>query len=239
MAGGDAAALGQAEGLLQNLNGLQRRLEHAGPGALAAIRAEVTAAVTSSQASAQLARTSAAMAQAAEVALHAASAAAHQRVEDFTRDFYEHKIFDPYLRFDSGKDEAEYRHREAERLRQIEAAKAENTPDGNLRALRLAKEQLLDAGAHGADKSADYRPLLDGLNADADRLAATMRVARGPATNEVDAALADAPAPTRRDTDPLAAASRLLASGVVVADAGAGHGVADRTAPQTIQQGRS
>jgi hypothetical protein len=78
---------------------------------------------------------------------------------------YERKIFEPYLHFTSKEDEDAYRKREAETKRAIEDALKLNTPEGNLRAAELSAAQLKDAGAHGADKSPDYAPLLQQTNA--------------------------------------------------------------------------
>lgn len=171
-AGGDAGALGQAEAQLGRLGTLARRLEQAGPGGLAALKAEVLAANFAAQALAQQSRTVAATAQNTEVALHAARHDARKAVDDFTRDFYERKIFEKDLRFASEEDERAYREREEQRRREIEKARAEGTPEGDLRALRLAKEQLVDAGAHGADQNPQYAPMLKGIDSATRRLEA-------------------------------------------------------------------
>lgn len=228
MAGGDAGALSQAEGQLQRLSGLQQRLEHAGPGALAAIRAEVVASVAASQASSQLARTSAAMAQAAEVALHTASAAAHREVSALAHDFYDKKIFDPYLRFSSEEDEQAYRKREAEREQYIRDQLAKGTPDGNLNAARVMKEQMGDAGAHGADASPDFQNRLDALNAADNNLSAAIAAEKvgAPAkqASEVVDPLDDI-APQLDETSKKALA-QFRAVGIVVSETShAAHGV--------------
>jgi hypothetical protein len=75
------------------------------------------------------------------------------------RDIYQHRIFDPYLRFTSVEDEEAYRRREEDNRRAVERALAENTPEGDLRATRILERQLQDAASHGADASpqfADY-----------------------------------------------------------------------------------
>lgn len=162
--GGDSAALVAAQSQLSRLGGLQQRIDHLPNGALAAIRAEVMASVAASQTLAQQTRTSVASAQAAEVALHAASAEAHRVTGDFVRDFYERKIFDKYLDFASPEDAQAYREREEARRKAIEEARALGTPEGELHALRLTKEQLLDAGRYGAAQSPDYQPMLDRID---------------------------------------------------------------------------
>lgn len=157
---------GQAK--LHHLNSLRDQLVGGAKG-VAALRAEITAAVAATHAytlsvSGVVGTAQASPAeQAAQAALREASVAAHQTVDNFERDFYGRKIFDPYLKFASTQDEDEYRRREQERQRAIEKAQAENTPEGNLRATKLAIAQLEDAGAHGADRSPDYRRTLDGL----------------------------------------------------------------------------
>ncbi|MBX9802494.1 MAG: hypothetical protein K2Y04_06970 [Caulobacteraceae bacterium] len=160
---GDGAALAMAQGQMSRLAGLQHRIEHAHGGGLAAIRAEVMASVAASQTLAQQVRGTIAYAHAAEVALHAASAAARREVTSFAHDFYERKIFDPYLRFASPEEEAAYRQREEERQRAIKDAMATGTPEGNLRALELAQDQLRDAGAHGATNSPEFQGWVDRL----------------------------------------------------------------------------
>jgi hypothetical protein len=165
IAGGDAGALGQAEAQLGRLGTLARRLEQAGPGGLAALKAEVLAANFAAQALAQQSRTVAATAQNTEVALHAAQHDARKAVDDFTRDFYERKIFEKDLRFASEEDERAYREREEQRRREIEKARAEGTAEGDLRAINLSREQLEDAGAHGADRNPAYHRLHGSLSA--------------------------------------------------------------------------
>ena len=160
--------LDQGEARLHRLNLLRDQLVGGAKG-VAALRAEIASAVADTRAYTSsvsgivgIAQTSPAE-QAAQAALRDASAAAHRTVSDFTRDFYERKIFDPYLKFASVEDEEAYRRREQERQRAIEKAQAENTPEGNLRANTLAIEQLQDAGAHGADRSPEFKPRMNKL----------------------------------------------------------------------------
>ncbi|MFT4251424.1 MAG: hypothetical protein QM608_02955 [Caulobacter sp.] len=225
-ASGDAGALVQAEGQLGRLGNLAKRLEQAGPGALSALKAEVLAASVAAQTVAQQTRTAAAAGQASEVALHAAQADAHRVVDDFTHDFYDRKIFDKDLRFTSDEDERAYREREEARRREIEKAQALGTPEGELRALQLAKEQLLNAGAHGADKNPDFQKQLDQITAAQNGLEAIL----GPKTAQKAAATVspdplDAVVPTL-DSGVQASLAEFRAAGIVATEvATATHGV--------------
>lgn len=219
-AGGDASTLGIAEAQRDGLARLQRRIDNARPSELASIRAEVAAIVTAAQFVAQQTRSATNSAEAAHQALHAASTAARHAVTSFMEDYFDKKVFDPYLRFTSPEDEEAYRKREADREKAIKDALALGTPEGNLRAAQLSKEQLVDAGAHGADRSPDFRPMLDNLDAAASKLETAIDASK---PSEVDLALGAEPTPVV--TDPLAAAARLLASGVAVSDGNTGHGL--------------
>ncbi|MDP1735991.1 MAG: hypothetical protein Q8L23_00970 [Caulobacter sp.] len=240
-AGGDATPLLQADAQREGLGRLQHRLAQAHGAGLVSIRAEVSAFVAAAQAVAQQVRTVAATAQAAEVALHAASAAAHREVTDFVRDFYERKIFDPYLRFASTEDEEAYRRRESERQEAIRKALAEGTPEGDLRANRLAIAQLEDAGVHGADRSSAYAPMLGGLK-DTERTLAS-RVAPEPEQTRTSSATPAAD-PLDRVKAPVALDPALLASvratGVVVGDQDQrGHGLVPRETVAPSSKGRT
>jgi hypothetical protein len=131
---------------------------------LSAMRGEVAAFIAASQALAQQAKsTETSLVESAQAALCAASLASRNSVTGFMHDYYDQRIFDRYLRFNSAEDEAEYRRREEERKRDIEKAMAERTPQGDLRANQLAIDQLKDAGVHGADRSPQYKAKLDQL----------------------------------------------------------------------------
>ena len=71
-------------------------------------------------------------------------------------DLFEKKIFDPYLRFDSASEEEEYRKRERERKEEIERLQKTGTPDALQKVAELHKEQIQDAGRHGASASPDF-----------------------------------------------------------------------------------
>lgn len=234
---GDGQALTQAQGQLDGLSRLQQRLAMASGASLASIRAEIMASVAATQALVQRALGAANGAQSAEATLQAASQAARQQVSGFVRDFYEKKIFDPYLRFASPEDEEAYRKREVERLRQIKEAQAKETPEGDLRAARLSIEQLHDAGAHGADKSPDYQSRMANLTGAADTLSSAMPKADAARVENDPTHAADGGKPSIATADPLDAigpskavpsdiVAALRAAGVVAKPGlDAGHGV--------------
>jgi hypothetical protein len=91
--------------------------------------------------------------------LAAVSAEMHRVVQDASRDIFDRKIFDSYLRFGSKEEEEEYRRQEAERKAEIDKLLKENTPESNRRAAALTLQQLDDAGAHGATASPQFAPL--------------------------------------------------------------------------------
>lgn len=122
------------------------------------MQAEVAAVVATAQQATQQGRVASASAHTAHAALHSAQAHAQKVTGDFLHDFYERKIFDPYLTFGSAQEEQAYREREEARQRAIEAARALGTPEGELLALRLSREQLQDAARFGADRSPDFAP---------------------------------------------------------------------------------
>lgn len=231
--GGGSEHLVRAEAQRQALGHLQNRISHAGPAELVALRAEIIASVAASQATLpQTSATAALSARAAEAALHAASEKAHQTVLGFLDDYYEKKLLEPYLRFDSAEDEAAYRKREAERREAIEKALAEGTPEGRLRALELTEQQLRDAGDHGADRSPDYAPMFDRI--------------RGARTGLETAITADA-APKVVSSDPLDAippatepGTSMRTAGVVVSDTDhVDHGVSLKLATLLSEQART
>ncbi|MBI1262772.1 MAG: hypothetical protein GC184_13720 [Rhizobiales bacterium] len=173
LSGGDMQEQGSAR--LKHLNFLRDQLVSGANGLpLAALRAEITSAVSDIRAytsDVRAASTSPASDRAAtETSLQQASAEAHRAVGDFMHDFYDRRIFDPYLKFASEKDKEEYFRREETWKQEIEKARAEHTPEGELRASDMAIEQLEDAGAHGADRSSKYKSTLSTLRAQRERL---------------------------------------------------------------------
>ncbi|WP_155988074.1 hypothetical protein [Brevundimonas sp. EAKA] len=222
--GGSTAALVIAQNQLSRLGGLGQTIEHARGVSLASIRAEVTAVVAATLATVQQARAAAAGGQAAELALHEAQAEAHRTTGDFLRDFYERRIFDKHLHFASPEDERAYREREEAYQRAIQAARAEGTPEGELRATRLAIAQLEDAGAHGATDSPDYARLHHRLTQNEANL--TQALDKQP-TPEKEAEMDAALAPSEPVLLPPELAAAFRDTGVTVADAGEGHGVSN------------
>lgn len=161
---GNGAGLAQAQAQLHNLAQLQKQVGSADIIALAGLRTEVNATVAVAQSVARQAQGTDATAQNAQAALYEADQQARRTATDFMHDFYDKHKFDKYLHFADAKDEEEYRKREAKYHEEIEKALAEHTPEGDLRALKLEQEQIRDAGAHGADKSRDYKSTLRSLH---------------------------------------------------------------------------
>ena len=109
---------------------------------------------------------------------------------------------------------------------EIEQAQAKGTPEGDKRAADLSIDQMRDAGAHGADRSPDYAPLMKKLADSKATLDLQIENAKPNATS-VAQTKAD---PLDGSDLPAAVPSDLLAkfkaTGVVVADqTGSGHGV--------------
>lgn len=198
--------LAVVEGQLQGLATLKQRVAFADPRQLAGLRNEVIAVAAATQ---LVALQSPAATENADTP----SAKARRAVLGLVDDYYEKKIFDPYLQFASEEDEKAYRAREAARKAAIDAAIAEGTPAGTLKATRLMQDQLRDAGAHGAARSPDFAQRAALLDEAATTLEATTTAQR--------------PVNAEPVTDPLAA---LRAAGVTVAD-----GSAPATVPGTGQ----
>jgi len=215
----------ELRGQLQILHALSQFLPSASGTALAQVRAEVATSVAATGSLTQQAQGAVAAADAARVTDYMAELAhasddARRSTDDFLRDFYEERIFEPYLRFDTAEDERAYREREAQRKKAIEEAKAQNTPQGELRANELAQAQLEDAGDHGADRSPDYQPMLDRL----ERSHANLNAAISPpqAKEEHSSVAAFLP----KQPDHVQAGTGLRNAGVIVADqTQTGHGV--------------
>ena len=201
---------------------LQKRVDRASPASLAAIRAEVVASVAATQSFVQQIQGAGSAVTAEKAALQQASEAARGSVTDFIHDYYDQKKFDRYLQFASVDDEQEYRRREEERKRAIDKALAEHTPEGNLQANKLAIDQLKDAGAHGADKSPDYKPTLDRLDHDEHDLSKAIADARDKGTansaaNALDSDAAQAKAPADVSPEVIAQLRAAQASAASVA----------------------
>jgi hypothetical protein len=157
---GASTAFAQNE--LGALGKLQRQIGSANPVTLATLSGTVAAAIASAQ---DVNRQAATLAigndpDAANTLIAVAGAKARAAVQEDMRDIYDRKVLDPYLRFASTADEEAYRRHEEETRRAIEKALAERTPEGDLRAAKLLRDQLLDAKEHGADASPDFANLV-------------------------------------------------------------------------------
>ncbi|TAL32263.1 MAG: hypothetical protein EPN98_14020 [Phenylobacterium sp.] len=233
--GGDPALIGQADAQLGALLALKSQIERAGSGALATMGTRVAACVATATTLAQHAQAaSSGVAARAATELGSASEAARAKVTSFVTDFYERKIFDPYLEFSSEAEKEAYREREAARRKAIEEAQALRTPQGDLRAANLAIEQLEDAGTHGADRSPEYGSMLNGMKQSRQSLAAQLQQhsqSRGePAPHsEADPIGADAPKGSAVGFPPdvIAALGRVQVAEALHAD----HGLAPSRSP--------
>jgi len=220
-------AITQAESQLRGLSTLQQRIGIADANGLSAIRSEVAATVAATQALVQQAQQGTSAAQSAQVALAQASEAARNSVNDFMHGYYDRHEFDRYLQFSTQKDEEEYRRREAERKQAIDAAMAQHTPQGDLKANQLSIDQLKDAGAHGANRSPEYKPMLDGLEKTREQLASQLS-SKGSKEQAAETGPTKAAPVTPLPADVLA---RLKGANVALADqTQEGHGVADKGA---------
>ncbi|MDQ0462961.1 hypothetical protein QO010_000709 [Caulobacter ginsengisoli] len=184
---GNELPLLQAQSQLQGLGRLQQRLANARGGELVALRAEITASIAATQLLMQQSR-AATTTQTAEAVLREASQAAHREVAELANDYYEHNLFQPYLRFTSVADEEAFRKREAERQQLIADELAKGTPQGDLAAANAMAAQMDDAEAHGAGDSPDFKARTDRLKASRDRLVEAISpdgLAKGAAKTEV------------------------------------------------------
>jgi hypothetical protein len=134
----------------------------------ASARNEIASVIASATHLGQQARAASEVRTGAELAT--AQMRTRATVMDISRDIYERRIFDPYLRFASLEEEAAYREREETNRRAIEEALVQGTPEGDLRAARLIRGQLADAGAHGADASPEFSGRMSRINRDIEDL---------------------------------------------------------------------
>lgn len=203
----------------------------------AALRAAVASAVADSRTYTSEARTATATVQGAtseqtaSVTLLAASEAARTTANGFVDDYYKRRIFDPYLKFASAHDEEEFRRREAERQAAIAEAMAEHTPEGELRALGIEREQLNDAGAHGADRSREFKSKLDVLKTRERALERALADKdHQQDNNDREAKVQPHAAPSACRVSPGVLAALREAGVTVPPQDGTGHGVAERSA---------
>ena len=149
------------------------------------------------------------------------------------------KKYDAYLRFSSTEDEEAYRARSDDRERYIRDQLALGTPEGNLNAARAMREQLKDAGAHGADAHPDFAGDRDRLMRDTEALAKGIAAASPQVQKAEDRALESAErAPASPSPGLDAIAAQLRAAGVVNTPASTqGHGAtASLPESSTIQR---
>jgi len=183
-AGADAASIAQGTDQLQVIASLMRNVGTASPGNLAAFREQVATVIAQSTAVVSAARDAAvATMSAGEVAR--ISAETRRQTEELSRDVYERKIFDPYLKFASAEEEDAYRHREAEAKRYMDEELAKGTPEGDLNAAGAAQGQMLDAAAHGAADSPEFKERWEALEKTAREQREAVR-ASGGSTEEYD-----------------------------------------------------
>ena len=183
-AGADAASIAQGTDQLQVIASLMRNVGTASPGNLAAFREQVATVIAQSTAAVSAARDAAAATMSAgEVAR--ISAETRRQTEELSRDMYERRIFDPYLKFASAEEEDAYRRREAEAKRYMDAELAKGTPEGDLNAAGAAQGQMLDAAAHGAADSPEFKERWEALEKTAREQREAVR-ASGGSTEEYD-----------------------------------------------------
>ncbi len=208
---------------LLNLSAVRQQVGNATETALQQMRAEVSATVAAAQAAAD------AVAGGAEAGastpLAVASAKARQTAQSFVTEFYDKKVFDQWLEFNSDEDRKAYEEREKERQREIQEALAAKTDAGNARALQIEREQLNDAADHGAKRSPQYQEYSDNLDAAGAELKAAMGV--GKPTAKLNAAIEAGADDMATSKDVHGEAAKVLKqAGVVVADQSqTGHGV--------------
>jgi hypothetical protein len=190
-AGADESAIATLRAQAQNLVQLQRAVTDRGRGSLDDLKGPITAAIAASTAVAMSGRETALAAKGTDAASMAAiSAATRREVESLSRDMHERKIFDPYLSFASAEEEAEYRRREAENKRYIDAELAKGTPEGDLNAAGAAQGQMLDTAAHGAADSPEFKERWEALEKTAREQREAVR-ASGGSTEEYDKRIED------------------------------------------------
>lgn len=157
----DAALIAQGDQQLALLLSLRSQLATASPKQLATMGAQIAIAVSVAASTAhQAQQASSSGGGPATASVASASRAAREAVDDFQDAYFKKRKFDAFLQFNSAEDEREFRQREAEHQQEIAKALALHTPQGDLLAAQLAKEQLQDAGAHGAARSPAYAPLM-------------------------------------------------------------------------------
>lgn len=180
---------------LAEIVALKQGVAVASPASLATLSGQIAAVADAAKSSAQEALTQANGGSAQMNQLTTAQATARAAVGVVMAGM---KDFDPYLKFASPGDEAEYREREKQRQEQIAREQAKQTPEGDLNAITIAKDQMADAGVHGAARSPEFASRNQALDDAGATLAASMdrdapkRAATSQTPSQHDADLADA-----------------------------------------------
>ncbi len=169
----DDACLASLRSARGNLAGAEARLANGRVSAndLAQISSSLLAAQTASSA----ASLQVSVPDSPQERLRNARRDAHQTIAELNDDLYKRKIFDRYLKFASDDDARAYRQREEENRRAIAAARTKGTPEGDLEAMALERQQMLDAGAHGADRSDEWQQRMKRFDEVGENLHAALR----------------------------------------------------------------
>lgn len=189
-AAGGASGAGEAQAQLASLATLQSAITSAQPEALPVLQAKLAWSLPAAQNTiAQMrAATAQATIQAAELA--STSEVTRRTTRAIADDLFERRIFDPYLKFASEAEEAQYRQREADARRYIEDQLAKGTPTGTLNATGAVAGQMLDAHGHGAGDSPEFASRWSEITQVLDKQRTAMR-AQGLSTEECDHNLRD------------------------------------------------
>jgi hypothetical protein len=152
LAGADPAIRDQLRSQISMIAGMRQQVGTASGSSLGALRAEVANIAESATAAARDARLSAM----SDISPASNIATARQTISNLSHDYYDRKVLDPYLKFQSEEDEKAYRKHEQENKEAIQRELAKGTPEGDHNAALIFDRQLKDAGAHGADASPDF-----------------------------------------------------------------------------------
>ena len=234
-AGGEASTIAAARLQLSGLNGLLQQIGSASGTALAALRREVTAATGDASAVIVQARTAASSAGMASAGQILTLQQARQAIQSVGHDLFDRHVLDPYLTFRDAEDERAYRERERERQEAYDRAIAQHSVAGDRLAVQIARSQLADAKAHGADGAPEFGRFEQQTDQALAVLQPAMREANRPAANAT-------PTDGTLSSDPLFddALAALKAAGVTKPSDSApasGHGVALTAASDGPQRG--
>ena len=233
-AGGDPAIIAETRMQMPGLAELRQQVAVSSGSALISLRADINAASGASASAAQQARVAATNAASSMAADAIKRAEARQAIMSIGQDVFEQKVFDSYLRFSSAEDEAAYRKRERENKEAMDRESAKGTLQGDRNAAAILERQILDAGAHGANASPDYAPMLTQVrDAKAVLMQPVQQASAKSATQDAGRApdASARPQPLASELDDVLAT--LKAAGVTT-DAGVGqggHGLTDNKHP--------